>query len=393
MTSSPLTGTDGAPILRTALVHDSLTGRGRPERVLLHLAEALPDPVIITSAYDPEGTFPEFSRFPVHAMDGHARDKGPGRAADRAHTLTSAAAFRSLDLTRADLVVVSTTGAAHHVRHPRKAVYWHDPPESEREHDGPPGAGPGRPPAVAAHLRRSEREAALAPAVHATSSHRAAQRLRDGYGIEPEVLHPPLDTARLGPSLVEPAWPPRCLVVSRLVPQERVDVAIAACREVGIPLTVIGEGPDQRRLREMADESVTFVSSVSDPELAAAYRSHSVVLCPDQGHSGLEPLEAGYVGRPVVASSAGGAMETVLHRETGWLVGGWDPLDWAMGLTAVLQRRWDLRALRSFAERFGTASFDAGLARWLGAAVARDEALRLERDPLRDFADQGLLAS
>ena len=389
MASSTRTG-GGPATARVVLVHDSLTRRGGPERVLLHLAESLEDPVIVTAAYDPGSTFPEFSKFPVHAL---SEDTGRSAARVGARGGVNAAMFRSLDLSGADLVVASTTGFAHHVRHPRKAIYWHSAPPGEQGGDGTTGAGAVRTPPVAAHLRRAGREAALDSSLHATNSYRTAQRLQAVYGIEPEVVHPPLDPSRLGPSLAEPPWPPRCLVVSRLAAGERVDVAIAACREAGIPLTVIGEGPDERRLREMADGSVTFVPPVSDPVLADAYRSHSVVLCPGRDHFGLVPLEAGYVGRPVVASSCGGAMETVLHRETGWLVGGWDPLDWAMGLTAVLQRRWDPLALRAVAQRFGTAAFDDGLARWLGALVAPAEALRTGQEPVADLATQGLLAS
>ena len=383
----------GPGIARTALVHDALTGRGAPERVLLHLAETLSDPVIVTTAYDPDGTFPEFSRFAVRVLDVPAVGKRPGRPAEQGPTPASAAAFRSLDLTGADLVVASTSGSAHHVRHPRKVVYWHDPLRGEDGQPGPEGAGPGRPPAITTHLRRAEREAVLGASLHATGSHRAAQRLRSAYGVDAEVLPPPLDTSALGESLQEPPWPPRCLVVSRLIAEERVDVAIAACREVGIPLTVIGDGPDGHRLHEMADGSVTFVSSTNDAELTAAYRSHSVVLCPSRDDPGLVPLQAGYLGRPVVASSAGGAMETVLHRETGWLVGGWDPLDWAKGLTAVLQRRWDLRVLRSFAERFEPASFDAGLARWLGRSAAMAGEPRPPWDRSGDLVPGHLLAS
>ena len=53
--------------MTTAIVHDFLTQRGGAERVVLHMASLVDDPVIITSTYAPTATFPEFQRLPVWA--------------------------------------------------------------------------------------------------------------------------------------------------------------------------------------------------------------------------------------------------------------------------------------------------------------------------------------
>jgi glycosyltransferase involved in cell wall biosynthesis len=360
--------------MKIALVHDALSERGGPERVVLQMAEALANPVVVTSTYDARRTFPDFASLPVHALDEmphSARGSGPPAAAS---------AFRALDLARADLVVISSTGYAHHVAHPRSAVYWHNVPELPTAMDGDPMAPLPR--TVTAPLRRQDTLAALSHPLHLANSERTANQLKARYGIDAGVLHPVLDMSWLGTTLTEAAWPPRVLVVSRLVPGNRVDVAIAACREIGVPLTVVGEGPELRRLIEMADGSAVFVSSLSDAALATAYRSHAVVLCPQHEHFSLVPLEALYAGRPVVASSSGGAMESVLHRETGWLVGGFNPTDWARALSEVLQRRWDPAHLRSSVARFTAASgFDDGIGAWLGALVACEEAMRARAFP------------
>jgi glycosyltransferase involved in cell wall biosynthesis len=201
------------------------------------------------------------------------------------------------------------------------------------------------------------------------NSYRTAERLHATYGVEAGVLHPPLDSRWLDRPLADPAGSPSALVVSRLRPDKHVDVAIAACARLGVPLTVVGEGPDLRRLQDLAGPSVTFIASLSDAALAAAYGAHSVVLCPGRDDFGLVALEAGSAGRPVVASSTGAGMETVLHRETGWLVGGWHADDWAAAVGSVLQRRWDASALRNAARRFGVGAFDDQLARWLEPLV------------------------
>jgi glycosyltransferase involved in cell wall biosynthesis len=371
--------------MKVVLVHDTLTERSGAERVLLHLAAAFDKPTIITSVYAPDRTFPEFLDLEVHALH-----QVPQGLTDRigAKAFSSPGTFRSLDLHQADLVIVSSTAFAHHVRHPRAAVYWHNPPQVATAPTG--GACT---PQDSAAPRHHDLEAARAHQLHVANSYRTAVDLRSSFGVDAGVLHPPIDTTWLDPRLDGPAWPPRALVVGRLLPEKRIDVAIAACREVGIPLTVIGEGPDESRLRGMADASVTFVASTSNSALASAYAAHTVVLCPGQDHFGLVALEAGYMGRPVVASSAGGGMETVLHRETGWLVGGWDPVDWANALGSVLQRRWDPQLLRSAANRFDAASFDEGLAQWLRPLLDRDT--ELSHTPARGVAPshRSLLAS
>lgn len=376
--------------MKIALVHDSLTRRGGPERVVLQMAEALDNPVVITANYAPEDTFPEFMTLPVHALDG----SGTVGEAGVGDPSLAPQIFASLDLAQADLVVISSTGLAHHVTHPRSIVYWHNLPEVPHTgagmachgRAGSDHTGAGVPRTISAPLRREDVEAARRHRVHLANSQRTADQLHARYGIDAAVLHPSPDADWLGTTLVESAWPPRALVVSRLTASNRVDVAIAACREIGIPLTVVGDGPDLRRLREMADPSVTFVASLSDAALAAAYRAHAVVLCPGTAHFGLVPLEAGYAGRPVIASSAGAAMESVLHRETGWLVGGWDAVDWARALTQVLQRRWDPFALRAAVQRFGsTAAFRDRLGASLSAVVDPDEALRPSQVPAFDL--------
>jgi glycosyltransferase involved in cell wall biosynthesis len=357
--------------MTVALVHDFLTQRGGAERVVLQLARILRDPVIITALYAPENTYPDFAEFEVRAL--HQTSGHDGARYLRSRVLSYPGMFRSLGLDHSDLVVISTSAFAHHVRHPRTAVYWHTPPRFLYD----PGAyvswkgGASRSVltsivgAATKQLRQRDRHAARAHQVHAANSLHTSRRLHDIYGIDAPVLYPPLGTERCSLSATEPSEPNRALVVSRLLPYKRVDLAIAACRLVGIPLTVVGEGPDRRRLQRLADASVTFRSAVTDAELAETYARHSVVLCPGQEDFGYVPLEAAYAGRPVVAAAGAGADETVLGGLSGLLVPGTDPTVWARSIAAVLDRRWSPVHLRQNAARFGLDAFTAGVSDWL----------------------------
>jgi glycosyltransferase involved in cell wall biosynthesis len=353
--------------MRVAVVHDFLSQRGGAERVVLHMARVLRDPVIVTSLYAPEDTYPELAEFPV--LSPRQVSGATGRRF-RARVLSYPGTFRSFDLSGFDLVLISSSAFAHHVNHPRSAVFWHTPPRYLYDPGSYMPWVPRFPLTTAVNaatvaLRRRDGQAAGSHRLHAANSRRTADRLRQAYGLDVPVLHPPLDIEGFPSSPGTFTGSPQALVVSRLLPYKRVDLAIAACRQVGIPLTVIGAGPDHGRLQRMAGPSVTFRSGLSDAELAQAYADHALVLCPGQEDFGYIPIEAAYSGRPVVAASGAGADETVLPGTSGLLVRGTDPTVWAGAIESALSRAWSPARLHDTASRFSADRFTTGLAQWL----------------------------
>lgn len=357
--------------MTVAIVHDFLTQRGGAERVVLHLASRLRDPVIVTSCYAPDSTYPEFRQLEVradHVVSGREAENFRRRA------LSYAKAFEAKDLAFADFVIVSASTFAHHVKAPRTLVYWYTPPRFLYD----PGAYFRRRSvakafqlATAPH-RHKDRKAARAHGKHVAVSARTARRLHSSYGIEADVLYPPFDVERFGGPATPFGGTPRALVVSRLLPYKRVDLAMAACAGAGIPLTVIGQGPDEARLRSLADPSVNFVSGVSEDGLMDAYDSHAVVLVPGIEDFGYIPLEAASRGRPVVAAQEGGAAETVSDGATGILVSGSQPDQWGQAIRQAVGRDWDIERMRSGVEGFGSSAFDAGLLRAVCAGGDED---------------------
>lgn len=363
--------------LRVAIVHDFLTQRGGAERVVLHLAEILRDPVILTSVYCKDLTYPEFAELDVIAT----RTLEPASAERfRRHALSYLRGFRKLDLSFADLVVVSSSAFAHHVSHHRSLVYWHSPPRFLYDPAAYFGGGLATRAvrSALAPLRVPDRNAALHHAGHCANSMATAQRLERCYGIRAPVIHPPLSGARLP---ARPAPLPQvatALVVSRLLPYKRVDIAIKACELLGLPLTIVGTGPSEASLRAVAGRGVTFAGSLSDVELAAAFASAAVVVAPGVEDLGYVPLEANAHGRPVVAAKAGGALETVIPGVTGELVGGTDPRSWARAISELLDRRLDPGSLKLATVPFGARAFDSSFAAWMSRWVDPREALRTE---------------
>ena len=146
------------------------------------------------------------------------------------------------------------------------------------------------------------------------------------------------------------------LVVSALVPYKRVDLAIRAAKRAGVPLTIVGDGPERARLEAMAGEQVRFRGWSQNEEIRDLYRSTIATILPGEEDFGIVPLESQACGRPVVALGVGGARETVLDGETGVLV---EPGDEALadGLRRAASATWDSERIRRHAERFSRERF------------------------------------
>jgi glycosyltransferase involved in cell wall biosynthesis len=147
------------------------------------------------------------------------------------------------------------------------------------------------------------------------------------------------------------------LVVSALVPYKRIELAMQACDRAGVPLVVVGDGPERGALERVATANTRFLGRQSDDEVRRLYRRCAMALLPGEEDFGIVPLEAQACGRPVVALARGGALETVLPGETGLLVDEPSVEAFADAISDVARRSFDRGAIRAHAERFGRERF------------------------------------
>ncbi|MHB1585184.1 MAG: glycosyltransferase [Acidimicrobiales bacterium] len=359
----------GRPGPRVALVHDFLSQLGGAERVVLELSRLFPDAPIFTSFYRPEATFEEFSARRV--VPSYLQKVVPADRFRR-YALLYPGALARFDLDDFDLVIASSSAFGHRVRHPNCHVYCHTPPRflyqaasyaHRRWQHRLLDAG-------TAPLRRADRASARAKASYAANSQLTRRRVRDAYGIESRIIHPPLAVTGSAPLRALPDRP-SLLMVARLLPYKRVDLAIEVANATGLPLTVVGDGPELPRLAAMAGPSVRLLGRVPDDELADLFAAASLVLVPGAEDFGYGPVEAHWFGRPVVASAAGGALETVADGDDGFLVADADPASWTAAVTAALEREWSPSALRAAAAPFTPSRFRHAVLDWLGLADGR----------------------
>jgi glycosyltransferase involved in cell wall biosynthesis len=270
-------------------------------------------------------------------------------------------AIEQFDLDGCDLVISSSHCAAKGVVAPGRArhvCYCHSPMryawDQFEAYFGPERVG-----AVASRwlyrpvLSRLARwDAATAHRVHrfvANSGHVAA-RIQRYYNREATIVYPPVDTVFYQPATI--ASESHFLIVSAFVPYKRIEIAIDACRRVGAPLRIVGDGPDRDRLQRLSGSDVTFLGSLPDEQLRREYQHARALIMPGEEDFGIVPVEAQACGRPVVALARGGALETVTDGETGLLFADATAESLADALRRMDALAFDSQRIRVSAERF-----------------------------------------
>jgi glycosyltransferase involved in cell wall biosynthesis len=348
---------------RVALVHDWLTGMRGGEKVLEAVSALYPGATLFTMVHVPGSVSPGIERLSPRAS---LLSSLPGAARIYRHLLPLFPfAVEQFDLDEFDLIISTSHCAAKSVVKPGRALHvcycftpmryvW----DQRHAYFGGDrlGSAFGRAlwPALAWLARWDAGTAHRVDRYLADSQH-VARRIRRYYNRPSTVVYPPVDTDFYCPdSTVASAT---ALVVSALVPYKRIDLAIAGCRLAGVPLRIVGQGPEESRLRQMAGPEVDFLGPLSDEGIRRCYREAAVVLLPGEEDFGIVPVEAQACGRPVVALGRGGAVETVVDGVTGVLVPAETPDAMAAGIRRALGQTYDTAAIRRHAEQFGFVRF------------------------------------
>jgi glycosyltransferase involved in cell wall biosynthesis len=136
------------------------------------------------------------------------------------------------------------------------------------------------------------------------------QHIRDCYGRDSTVIYPPVDTSFYTPARVRRE--DHYLIVSALVPYKRIELAIQACNQLGRHLLIIGQGPEEAKLRAVAGPTIHFAGWQPDEVIREHLQRCQALLFPGEEDFGIVPLEASACGAPVIALGRGGATETII---------------------------------------------------------------------------------
>ncbi|MBM4417980.1 MAG: glycosyltransferase family 4 protein [Chloroflexi bacterium] len=357
--------------MRIALVHDYLNQYGGAERVLEVLAEIFPGAPVFTSLYVPDRMSNAIRGLDVRVTP---LDRLPGaRARHQAALLLYPPAFEALDLSYFDLIVSNSSafaGAAivrpdaAHLCYCLTPMRWVWDLDSYLAREGRGGAFRAMLRPVVDQMAEWDAVASSRVDRYLAISRTIADRIRRRYDRCSKVIFPPVDVDRLRGALGTSDAPhglasaePYYLVLSRLVPYKRIDLAIEACNRHRLRLIVAGSGRDEARLRGLAGSTIEFVGQVTDGQAARLLAGCEALLFPGEEDFGITPLEANALGRPVIAFGAGGACDTVVEGVTGRLFP--EPTADSLGQAIVALRAdtIDPDSVRAHAERFRTSRF------------------------------------
>lgn len=304
---------------RVALVHDFLLDLRGAERTFLTLCDEFPDADVFTAVYDEQATEGRFAHRRVHTS--FLQRTRPTARTFRAMLPLYPYAIEALDLRGYDLVLSSSSAWAHGVIPDERAAhvcYCYNPFRyawNERE-----ATLAKRNPATRAALgmvfqrwRQWDWIAAQRVDTYVAISETTQRRIARYFNRESQVIHPPVDTSRFAPGDVGADY----VMLSELMAHKRIDIAIRAFNLLGLPLLIVGDGPDARRLQRLAGPTVRFAGRVSDERAAVLLARARAMVVTAAEEFGIAAVEAQAAGRPVIALAEGGVRETVLDGETG----------------------------------------------------------------------------
>ena len=311
-----------------------------------------------------------------------------GRSRYRSYVALYPLAIESFDLGAYDLVVSTSHCAAKGVitRSDTLHVCYCFTPVRYFWDLYPEYFGPGRgsrmerllAPWVAHRFRIWDRVSADRVDLFVADSKHVRDRIAKHYRRPSRVIYPPVDTSFFTPApggaQAEADAP--FLVVSALVPYKGVERAIRVANRRGLPLRVVGSGPERKRLGALAGPTVRFDEWLSMDALRDAYRSCRALIQAHEEDFGIAPLEAMACGRPAIALRRGGAAEVVAPG-TGILYD--DDSDEGLGRALeefTQHHRFDPEAIRRHAVTFDRALYrgrmEALLAEAMDAFANRD---------------------
>jgi glycosyltransferase involved in cell wall biosynthesis len=359
---------------RVALVHDFLLDLRGAERVFAAICDAWPEADVFTAVYDEAGTEGRFAAREPHTS--FLQRLRPSARTFRGLLPLYPHAIESLDLRGYELVISSSSAWAHGVLPDPGAVhvcYCHNPFRyawSEREATLAARSALLRLPlqVVLSRWRQWDWIAAQRVDRYVANSRLTASRVRRYFGREADVLHPPVELERFRPGRVGDHY----LVVAELMAHKRIDVAVEAFNRLGMPLVVVGDGPELRRLRKLAGRTVMFTGRLPDETVADLLRSARALVVTAAEEFGIAAVEALASGRPVIALGSGGVLESVREGETGAYYRSSDPDALADVVASFDPGSVDPAACVAAAERFGTHRFQAALKGIVAEAMAAE---------------------
>ncbi len=307
--------------MKVAIVHDDLMQWGGAERVLEVISEIYPEAPIFTSVFNDKNLELK-KRFGGKEIVTSFLQRIPGwQSFYKALLPLYPMAFEQFNFDSYDLVISHTTRFAKVVITKPETThicYCHTPPRFLWHFSGE--VSHGFLDFYLSNLRIYDQVSANRVDYFLAGSKNAQRRIKRVYKVDSDVVFPFVDLGRF--KEVEGFDGGYFLVISRLNKYKRVDLAVEACGRLGIPLKVVGKGPEEGKLRVIREDmgdlgKVEFLGHLGEEEVVRVLAGcRGLIVCGEEDF-GLTPLEAQALGKPVISFGVGGVLETVVEGKTG----------------------------------------------------------------------------
>ena len=368
--------------LKIALVYDKINTWGGAERVLLAIHQIFPEAPLYTSVFAEEKA--KWAKIFPQVIPSFLQKFPWAKTKNHWYALLMPLAFEQFNFDDYDIVISVTSGEAKGIITKPKTLHlcycvtptrflWVEPGYKEYQHFGIFNklVHTLKPPFLSL-LKKWDEVAAQRPDAYAAISKAVAQRILKYYCRQVKIIYPFVDTKFFKPGKKSCPKNSYFLVVGRLVPYKKVDIAIEACQKLGLPLKIVGQGPDFKSLKKKANSClkngqplVEMLGLVDDKKLLNLYQNCQALIMPQEEDFGLVPLEAQACGKPVIAFGKGGAKETILEGKTGIFFDKQTPDSLAGALKKFENYQFSSRLIRSHAEKFCLEKFKKEFKAWV----------------------------
>lgn len=307
-------------MMKVALVYDRVNKFGGAERVLLALHKIFPDAPLFTLVYDRK-TAPwakVFTVIPTFINKiGFLKNKHEWLAP------IAALGFESFDLREFDVIISVTSGDAKavitkpsqlHICYCLTPTRYFWSGEGEYAKDKKIKLIPKW---FYNYFRTTDLLISKRPDHYIAISNEVKDRIKKYYHRESSIIYPCIEDIFYSKDFTPMDKRDYYLIVSRLVPYKKVELAIQVFNTLKKSLFVVGIGSEMKNLKKMSGKTITFTGSVDDTKLINLYKNAKAVIFPQNEDFGLVPLEAQACGTPVIAYGKGGALETIVENKTG----------------------------------------------------------------------------